>query len=112
MTDRNRNRLTLLNDSDQYREKFKERGVNHIRHYGTKILRYPTVEEIRTLNINHHVWKQGDRLYKLSYKYYGDSTLWWIIAWFNKKPTDSHYSLGELVSIPQPVDFVITLLGV
>jgi nucleoid-associated protein YgaU len=112
MPNRNRNRLIMLNETDQYREKFKERGVNHIRHYSTKTLKYPTAEEIRLLSITHHVWSQGDRLYKLAYKYYGDSTLWWVIAWYNKKPTDAHYSLGELVSVPKPLEVMFSLLGV
>lgn len=30
-----------------------------------------------------HIWAQGDRLDLLAKRYYGDHTLWWIIADFN-----------------------------
>ena len=47
-----------------------------------------------------HVWSHGDKLYKLAFKYFGDKDLFWIIGLFNNKPTDSHYSYGDVVFIP------------
>ena len=40
------------------------------------------------------MWKLGDRFYKLADQYYGDPTLWWIIAWYNRMPTESHAEGG------------------
>ena len=44
--------------------------------------------------------------------YYDVAELWWVIAQFNQKPTDSHYSLGDVVYIPLPLEKVLTLYGV
>ena len=53
------------------------------------------------------VWSHGDKLYKLAHRFYGDRNLFWIIGLFNNKPTDSHYSYGDVVYIPlNPLDFI------
>lgn len=58
-------------------------------------------------------WRYGDRLYKLAQKFYGDSKLWWVIAHVNLRPTDSHYSPGDILIIPNrnSLDTVIEMLG-
>ena len=55
--------------------------------------------------------RQGDRLDNLAYEFYGDPRYWWVIAWFNKKPTESHCSLGDIIRIPKPIGQVLTSLG-
>ena len=47
-----------------------------------------------------HIWSHGDKLYKLAQRYYGDKDMFWMIALYNKKPTDSHYKYGDIVEIP------------
>ena len=47
-----------------------------------------------------HIWSHGDKLYKLAVKYYGNKEMFWMIGLFNKKPTDAHYSYGDIVLIP------------
>ena len=46
-----------------------------------------------------HVWSHGDTLFRLSRKYYGTDKLWTSIALINRKPTDAHYSIGDVVYI-------------
>jgi len=107
LVDRNSKKPLIKNDSSLYKEVFKDRNVEHIIHYGTGKLRYPTVKEISTLNLIPVVWKTGDRYYKLASEHYGDSTLWWVIAWFNKKPTEAHLNLGDIVNVPLPIETVL-----
>ena len=52
-------------------------------------------------------WKQGTHLWRLAAKYYGDSSLYWIIAMYNGKPTDAHWRIGEKVKIPFPIARVL-----
>jgi len=43
----------------------------------------------------------GDRLDLLAHDYYGDSSMWWIIASANSLPGDSMYPpMGEQIRIP------------
>ena len=59
-----------------------------------------------------HTWSLGDRFYKLAYKYYGDSTLWWVIAWYNQTPTEAQVEIGDTLQIPLPLDKILRMLGV
>ena len=47
-----------------------------------------------------HIWSQGDKLNKLAHRYYGNREMFWMIGLFNKKPTDAHYTYGDIVLIP------------
>lgn len=102
----------FINDNDFYKSFFKTREVKNIKHYHTPKLKHISVEQIGTLNTIGHVWGMGDRFYKLSYQHYGDSRLWWVIAWFNKTPTESHVQYGDVIYIPHPLDRVLQYLGV
>ena len=98
------------NKAQVYDEFFQERTVNFIRQYKSGRLSHPTVEQRRTLQKVRHTWRLGDRLYKLAHQHYGDSTLWWVIAWYNMKPTDSHFRGGDVVYIPTPLEKVLAIL--
>lgn len=98
------NRIIINNDAELFEQTLDSRNLKFIRHYTTAKFRYPTESELSRLNINTETWKLGDRLYKYSYKYYGSAELWWIIAWFNQKPTDGHFNIGDEILIPTPLD--------
>lgn len=49
--------------------------------------------------------KYGDRLDLYAQQYYGDSTLWWIIAKANGLPGDSYYINTEQ-TIRIPIDYI------
>ena len=57
-----------------------------------------------------HIWSQGDSLYKLSNRYYGEYQYWWTIGLTNSKPTDVHYSIGDVVYIPSNPYHIAELL--
>ena len=107
MTKRYDSKQILENSEDTYEDVFENRGVSHIRQYGSPNMTHLTVDQIRELDRVGHVWKVGDRFYKLSHKYYGDAKYWWVIAWFNKKPTESHVEFGEVIYIPLPLERVL-----
>ena len=57
-----------------------------------------------------HVWSQGDSLHRLSVHYYGEYQYWWTIGITNSKPTDAHYSIGDIVYIPANPYYIAELL--
>ena len=93
-----------------YKKTFEERKVNFIRHYRTPTLTHPSTQKFFQLNRQEHVWKLGDRLFKLAHKYYGKSDLWWVIAWFNNLPTDAHIKMGEKIYIPIPLEEALRVM--
>ena len=70
----------------------------------------PTEQELRE-DLEHFqvVYKLGDRLYKFAHKYYGNPDYWWIIAWYNNKPTDTHYKIGDTVYIPKDLQVALRI---
>jgi len=85
----------------------KRRNKNLIIHYDTPEFPDLTNNQIDSLDIMTHVWTLGDRYWKLAAKYYGNQDLWWVIAWFNRAPTEAHFEMGELVEIPFPLERVL-----
>jgi len=104
-------RRVFKNNAEQFRLILKERGRDFIRQYTSGQLTYPTMEQISTLHIENHLWGMGDRYDKLAQLHYGDPELWWVIAWFNKKPTDFLVRPGDNVLIPLPLEFILDYLG-
>lgn len=111
MFNRYDDRAIVLNDAPRYRDLLERRNLNKIYQYVTPKLRHPTVKEVNTLSVIGHTWKLGDRFYKLAFKYYSDSSLWWVIAWYNQMPTESHVNIGDVISVPLPLNKVIKYLG-
>ena len=103
-------RKIAVNKEELYETTFEERGVDYIRQYKSPNMTHPTAKQIRTLENMNHVWVTGDRFYKLADRYYGNVRYWWIIAWYNRKPTESHVTLGEVLKVPFPVSKVLKYL--
>ena len=78
----------------------------------TNELEYPDFMDILQLEMRTHIWTMGDRYYKLANLYYGDPQYWWIIAQFNKKPTEHHVKMGDLIRVPVPLSDVLSYMGV
>ena len=100
------NRKRATNDSELYRNMFKDRGITEgITQYRLKVFGNSAKSmQIRTTK---HTWSMGDRLFKLSYEYYNTYEWWWVIALWNGKPTDAHYSYGDIVEIPDNPSLII-----
>ena len=75
-----------------------------------RFLTITDADDIEDIEIISHVWKQGDRYSKLAHKHYGDARFWWVLAWFNQLPTESHISYGDVVYIPTPLEDIIEIL--
>lgn len=110
MANRYDNRRLIKNDMEQYDNLFEDRGVNYITQYTTGQLKYPTVNQIRTLKRVQHIWTTGDRYFKIASQFYGDPRYWWVIAHYNKKPTESSLTPGEIIYIPMPLERILNFI--
>lgn len=110
MTSRYDNRRLIKNNLEEYETIFEDRGINYIIQYDTKGLKYPTVKQIKNLTRVQHVWVVGDRFYKLAAEFYGDPTYWWVIAQYNKTPTEASLTVGDIVYIPTPLEKILNYL--
>lgn len=108
---RYKNTRILTNSSDYYSPLRKSRDRKVIRHYATPQLKHPSVLERVSLDTVSHIWKYGDRYYTLAQRYYGDTTYWWVIAWYNGYPTEADIQTGALIKIPLDLENVLFALG-
>ena len=103
-----KNNETATNQSTSYQEIMERRDKTSIVQWRTK---YFEKNEDLPVNTIQHVWSHGDKYYKLANKYYGDIECWWVIAFFNKAPTEAHLNYGDVIYIPTPLETAKALFG-
>ena len=99
-------REIAYNTSEKYADILARRNLKFVQQYVSREITYPTDEQISNLLIRKHLWTVGDRYWKMAAEQYGDPALWWILAWFNSKPTEAHVRVGDIIYIPHPLDKV------
>ena len=107
MSNRYGERKKMENSSEMYKDVFEDRGVKRVIQYTTPTFKYPSMQEIAGLTVINHRWRRGDRFYKLADLYYNDPTKWWVIAQFNKTPTEFPINFGDLIMVPTPLELVM-----
>jgi nucleoid-associated protein YgaU len=106
------NRTIAVNDDPSYADHLTRRQIKHIRQYTSPEFKKISANDRRALQRVTRVWKQSDRLWKLAAEYYNDPGLWWVIAWYNQRPTENHFVTGGSVLIPLPIEKVLELFEV
>lgn len=102
----------IKNSDEDYKKTFSTRfGPTGLVQNTTTFITIPTEQELMNITYSTETWGLGQRLYKLSFKYYGDSQYWWLIALFNKIGTEADLKDGDAVKIPIPLDIVLNLYG-
>jgi hypothetical protein len=110
MSSRYKSRRIVINDSEIYEEHFKKRDVRYINQFKTPRLKHLTAAQRTGLTRIKHVWKLGDRYWKLAAEHYGNPKYWWVIAWYNQRPTENMLNLGNTIIIPKPLEVVLESL--
>ena len=101
------NREAAVNSNKLYEKIFEKKEINKIYQYKTPILDYPNIKQDALISTRKHVWTYMDKFYKLANQHYGDHTLWWVIAQYNRRPTEAHFNVGDVVLIPYPLSIVL-----
>jgi len=99
---------TFVNRNEFYEEFLQKRGLSRVKQYATPKLPPLTKKIRRKFVSSRHVWKMGDKYYKLANQFYGDPRLWWVLAWYNQKPNEGMLKAGDVVYVPQPLNKVLT----
>ena len=115
--------VDIVNNNDERYKSFMRKRSDYlaleggkqlkfIRHYATNQMQYPNNKQLGSLELISHIWSRGDRLTNLAHEHYGTPTLWWAIAFFNKKPTEFHFKFGDIVYIPHPIVNLLAIMGI
>jgi hypothetical protein len=107
MIDRFARRITFNNSNKLYSKLLEDRGLNSIQQYNTAVIKYPNEQQLKTIPYIEHVWTTGDRLYKLSNQYFGDTKSWWIILQFNQIGSEVLIKQGDVIKIPANIEEVL-----
>ena len=99
------------NEGNAYKRYLKGRGLKLINQFDTPKFRLPDRNDMNNFSSIKHTWSMGDRYFKLANDYYSDPELWWVIALYNRKPTEFHLNLGDIVYIPTPLETVLFYMG-
>ena len=83
-----------------YYNYLRRRNIKRLEFYTTPTLESLTNEEKAQIEVEGHYWARGDRYYKIALEYYSDASYWWVIAWFNRRPTEGHIKIGDYIEIP------------
>lgn len=97
---RNNTRKKAINSNEMYKNIFDDRGVQQIEQFRTPEIIYPNSQQrnrVRTVNFT---WRRGDKFWRIAANQYGDPELWWVIAQYNKKPTEAHLRPGDVIQVP------------
>ena len=108
---RYRNVKSFENEEEVYESLREKRKLKRVRQYVTPRMTYPSEDVRRSLMEVSHPWAHGDKYWKLSEAHYGDPKYWWVIAWYNLKPTDVHCKIGETILIPKPLNKILKYYG-
>ena len=101
----------LANESEFYEFLRKKRGVKRIVQYATPKTHIPTLQQRMSLQTVSHIWTYGDHYYQLAHKYYNTTEYWWVIAWYNGRPTEASISPGDAIEIPINLEAALRVIG-
>ena len=91
----------IFTNTEEFYEFLREmRGLKKIRQYATPVTHMPSIGERMGIQTSKHIWTYGDRYYKLSARYYGSPQHWWVIAWWNGRPTEADVKGGDVIYVP------------
>lgn len=102
-------RTAILEKIPHYEKKLKDRGINKARIFRT--VDFSNLNNIPIQILDETEWVFGTTLHKLAVRYYGSGQFYWLIGLVNNKPTDAHYSIGDVVLIPGEPAYLDSLLG-
>jgi len=105
-------RTKMLRNKSKYYEFLRRTrgGVRSIVHYDVPEIKNPTRKERAEISSVTHVWKYGDRYYNLATQYYGIPDYWWVIAWWNGRPSEANVKPGDVITIPLNLEETLIVL--
>ena len=104
-------RRKAINREEQYDKVFEKRGVRKITQFRTAFDVFLSDELLASIDCHRVVWTAGTSYEKLAEKYYGNFTQWWVIAAFNRKPTESHAKHGDIIRIPKDLSLALQVVS-
>tara|TARA_R110002110_G_scaffold141746_1_gene329738 strand:- start:263 stop:592 length:330 start_codon:yes stop_codon:yes gene_type:complete len=106
-----RYKKVFVNADSHYSDLAESRqGKRGIAQYATPIIIPLGPADRRSVQKRKHIWRPGDRYWKLADRYYGNAEFWWVIARYNLAPTEFHVKAGDMIYIPLPLEGALAIV--
>lgn len=104
-------RMRAINREEQYDKMLEKRGVKKITQFRSPFDVFIDQEILDSIDCHRVAWTAGVTYEKLAQRYYGNFTQWWIIAAFNRKPTESHAKQGDIIRVPKDLSLALQVVS-
>ena len=104
--------IALAKNDDRYEYLFKNRDVKIIYKTAMVEMNAMTDAERSAVDTRVYTWRSSDMYWKVAKRFYGDPRLRFVIAYYNKAPTEFHLTPGQNILIPATPRFILDKLGV
>ena len=101
----------ITRSDERYEYLFENRDPKIIYKIAMREMNALSNEERKAINTREYTWRANDQYWKVAKRFYGDSRLWFIIAYYNKAPTDFHLQKGQNILVPMAPQVVLDKLG-
>ena len=85
---------------DRYDYLFENRDMKIIYMAAMNEMNAMTDADRSAIDTKRYTWRTSDRYWQVAKRFYGDTRLWFVIAYYNKAPTEFHLSNGQDILIP------------
>jgi len=104
-------KTTFINSDVLYRKKFENRNIKSITQYSTPKFNQITERDLESIKFFNYAWARGDNWQYIADKFYDSPKDWKILALFNKKPTECHISIGDIIMLPRSLEELKNTIG-
>lgn len=103
--------LVVLKKDGKYAKILENRNVSKAHLKTTSVIKpIDYIKEDETVYEDKEVWRANSKLWSLAERSYGNGRYYWVIGLYNQKPTDAHWKPGDVVLVPHPVEYVISMM--
>jgi hypothetical protein len=100
----------VINNSEQYEDLLKQKGLNTLVQYKTFDFSKLKNLDITSLDSIIHIVQPFERLYNISQKYYGAPEYGWLICYLNKLSSELEIKSGDGLIIYIPLQSILGMI--
>lgn len=110
MSNRYNTTVTIINNSNTYKELFDRKKIPNITQYSS--YNFGNLKNIFESNIERlvHIVEPGEKLYTISQKYYGSPDYGWLICYTNQIRNELFIQIGTPLFIYFPLDSIMEIM--
>ena len=104
--------IAITSLDSKYEYLFKGRDMKVIYKAAMVQMDAMTDSERAAVDTKRYTWRSSDMYWRVAKRFYGDPRLWFVIAYYNKAPTEFHLDAGQDILVPISPRFILDKIGV